>query len=436
MSHPPDTPPSRPGLMAWLRRPRRFRLSVRAVLVTVLLLALALAWPVNRAHTQRAAVLAIRQTGGQAYYDWQCTRDGHPRSAAERRFPHWMNDYCAPETAVWVLDWIGPDYFGNVVSVTLGADAGAAEMAHVARLHHLVRFQSGSRRIGPDQVVHLAGLTDLQEVGMTLDPAVAAAPMADLSRLTKLESLLLSGYSLRDADLAALRRLTGLQDLWIDGPMITDAGLAHLAGLVGLREFSLDHAQVTSAGLIHLRGLRNLSNLRLTHTRVADLTPLADLPQLASLWLADNPITDAGLAPVARIPRLSDLSLNGSAITDAGLATLRLHPSFFQYNHLDLARNRITDASMAALVDLPFVASLRLDRTEITDAGLAVLARGPHFVNLSVAHTAITDAGLDYLDAYLKPAPALHHLDVSGTAVTPARVARLRQARPRVGIDH
>ena len=60
------------------------------------------------------------------------------------------------------------------------------------------------------------------------------------------------------------------------------------------------------------------------HPRItdADLSILADLPNLKDLNLDHAPITDEGLKQIARVPGLQMLSLSETQMTDAGLAEL------------------------------------------------------------------------------------------------------------------
>src|SRR4051794_38588663 len=102
MSTTPDRPVARP----W----RRFlRFSVRGMIVVVLVVGVGLGWLVRLARIaqiQRDAVAAIHEAGGTARYDWE---SGKIRFVSP----------CPPGWPQSLVDLLGIDYFGHVVSVDL-----------------------------------------------------------------------------------------------------------------------------------------------------------------------------------------------------------------------------------------------------------------------------------------------------------------------------
>jgi tetratricopeptide (TPR) repeat protein len=110
-----------------------------------------------------------------------------------------------------------------------------------------------------------------------------AKAVANLSALTQLEHLDLTGCSVTDAGLAQLRLLPNLRGLCLSNcRKITDQGLAHLGVLTRLNKLALAGCSVTDRGLAHLAGLKNLRELdlagcnKITEDGVAAL--MADLP--------------------------------------------------------------------------------------------------------------------------------------------------------------
>jgi hypothetical protein len=99
----------------WWRRPR-VRLSLRALMIVVLLIGGGLGWIVHRADVQREAVAAIVQGGGSVKYDWEWSDlrilpNGALVPAPKKRVPPWRK---------WLIDHLGPDYFGDVKEVYVG----------------------------------------------------------------------------------------------------------------------------------------------------------------------------------------------------------------------------------------------------------------------------------------------------------------------------
>jgi hypothetical protein len=173
---------------------RFFRLSVRALLVLILVIACGLGWVARVIRTggvQRRSVAAIYQAGGWVVYDSAWEQAQNP-SAWKPRWPKAL------------VDRLGADYFANVVFVNLH-DRGTDEV------------------------------------------------LAQVGRLPRLKQLHRPGFVVTDAGLAHLGRLSNLQLLSLDDTQVTDAGLAHLKGLSGLRWLKLTRTKVTDAGVAELR---------------------------------------------------------------------------------------------------------------------------------------------------------------------------------------
>src|SRR5579863_3049030 len=97
------------------RRRARVRVSVGTMMVLVLIIGGGLGWVVRRARIQRLAVAAIQDAGGGVTYDWNAA----PASRALPRRP----PFRAPQSNMkqWLVAQLGPDYFGDVKWVRLGA---------------------------------------------------------------------------------------------------------------------------------------------------------------------------------------------------------------------------------------------------------------------------------------------------------------------------
>jgi hypothetical protein len=202
-------------------------------LILVLVVGGVLGWYVRKAHQQAAAVAAIRKAGGGVFYDveWNLASPGPYRHSwspmqlfdGEFRKRSWLR---------WLVERVGIDYFGNVVSVDLNR-------------------------------------------GRTQDPSqLNDALMVHMASLPGLRLLRLNNSVVTDAGLAHLRGLTNLQDLELLNTRITDAGLVHLEGLSDLRQLNLVNTKVTDAGLEHLKGpgypANRLGLLLVDGTRVTD----------------------------------------------------------------------------------------------------------------------------------------------------------------------
>jgi Leucine-rich repeat (LRR) protein len=419
--------PARPR--SWWRRVP-LRLSLRTLLVVILMLAGVLGWVVHLAHVQGDAVAAIRSGGGQATYNWQLKRLPNGSRRVDPKARPW-----APQ---WLLEAVGPDYFGHVETVQVGRHRRDKVLEHVGRLDQLreIRFIEG---IDLGRVVH-AGLNALPDTGLARfeglgeifvelsSPALDGASFKYLRNHTRLEKLNLpNGTSVTDADLAYLSRLTALTSLSLRDPRITDAGIDSLKNMTRLESLVLSGTQVTGAGLRSLRAMTKLNSLNLNGMPIADLRAIAHLSGLAKLSLSFTPIDDRGLASVTSLVGLVELHLHNTEVSSAGVAYLKDLPKL---RSLSLSNTRVDDEASVVLAKLMSLTDLQLSNTQITDAGLAQLERIPKLATLSVDGTQVSDAGLELLAG----CHALRRLTVRKTKVTRGGLSAFKTARPDVRV--
>ena len=134
-------------------RRRWLRMSVRGLIVLVLLIGVALGWVVRSAHIQRDAVAAIESAGGGVIYDWEAQNGPEASSTG----PWW-----APN---WLMECIGIDYFGHVMSVQcFGSryEAPLVQIQNLGRLEYLILSHS---RVNDAGFAHLSRLTNLKALG-------------------------------------------------------------------------------------------------------------------------------------------------------------------------------------------------------------------------------------------------------------------------------
>ena len=168
-------------------RPRRPRISLRAMLVVVMFLGCWLGWLVHRARVQKAAVDSVERISGEVLYEWQY-KDGNYISGGRSGWPRWL------------VSTLGVDYLDSVVRVIVTQD-------------------------GSDAVLH------------------------EISGLGRLEEVIFTSSSPTDNGLARLGGLTGLRYLDLSKSGVTDAGLSHLGGLTSLRWLIVKNCPVGDTGL-------------------------------------------------------------------------------------------------------------------------------------------------------------------------------------------
>jgi hypothetical protein len=175
--------------MPQLSANRRFRFSLRAVLVAIALAALALGW-VHSVRQEREAAARVQKSnpGAVLLHDAQVTADGELRSAPAR----WH-------------DRFGTQYFARVAGADLMYPTDS-ELAQLARLPNLRRL-------------YLVRAVDVTDAGL-----------AHLEGLQNLKLLVLDDADqVTDAGLRSIGRLKCLARLELDlGRRMTPAGIAQL----------------------------------------------------------------------------------------------------------------------------------------------------------------------------------------------------------------
>jgi Leucine-rich repeat (LRR) protein len=419
------------SLVWWQKLP--LRISVRALMIFVLCLGGLLGWVVHSAQVQREAVAAIRAGGGQVTYDWQLTR----LPGGNEQF----DPTARPKAPKWLLDCLGPDYFGHVDRVQLGPRDPEGVMKHLGQLDRLRRINFFT---GIDfSPLARAGLNSLPNTGLTrfkglvelvttdfAPPPFNGANFKHLRHMARLEYLNLPDkISVIDADLIYLSKLTALVHLRLDDPHVSDAGLVSLKDMTKLTFLGLSNTQVSGAGLTSLRAMSGLEFLDLSQTQVDDLSSIGHLTRLVRLNLARTPIDDAGLAPIAGLTGLNHLQLNGTNVTSVSFATLK-HLTKLQ--SLSLAQAKVGDDGSEAVSELTVLTHLNLSDTQITDNTLARLSALPKLRSLSVDRTAITDRGLATLIRF----QALRVLTARKTKISSTGLKAFRIARPKVRVTN
>lgn len=208
-------------------RRRWLSFSLRALFILTTLAAIGMGVVANRAHRQRAAVMAVKASGGSVYYDWQIETEG--KQASEE-----------PSGPKWLRNWIGDEHFQDVVEVSW------------------------------------AGVRGLE-----------AEDLRWLVDLPKLNKVNLNFTAIDDARLEHLREHPSLRHVWLETCAgVTDQGLAALATLQNLESLSLMGARCSDEGVRrHVPGLRHLayldvSGIEITNATAREFQRLANLQML------------------------------------------------------------------------------------------------------------------------------------------------------------
>ena len=185
-------------------------------------------------------------------------------------------------------------------------DRSLASISKLVQLESLAFSVFDSEGVTKNGVKQLSGLTNLHTLDVKVYPVVtgpADGEMLDLSALTKLNTLTLSGLPLQDADLASLASLHHLEWLVLEGTF-TEEGLRRLRNLPELKLLTIRGITCTADDhLGDLGGLTKLKDLTLSG-RITDAA-LGHLSGLPSIWSfrveTDEPIRPETVARLKQV---------------------------------------------------------------------------------------------------------------------------------------
>ena len=216
---------------------------------------------------------------------------------------------------------------------------------------------------------------------------------------------------------------------WYTNIPLTGKSMRYIAHLTGLRVLELYRTRTTTEGMKHITKMQSLEWLTLPQGLTnKSLSYIAQLKSLKGLSFKENRVTNAGLKRyLLRLTNLEELVLNGEKINDAGLVCLKDLPKL---RCLSLRSGNFTDAGLVYLRDIPTLKILDISWLPITDTGVHHLSGHSGLENLSLYETGVTDRGL----VYLKTMPSLRKLDIGkrnidrqNPAITDAGMVHLAQ---------
>lgn len=302
-----------------LGKKKRWGVTLRVLMVVIVVLAIGIAQPINRARRQKSAVAEIGRQGGHIGYTYNY-------KVEYGNWPPWPSD--DPSVPRWLLRTLGPEYFRSANFVGFSASGPQAQFI--------------------DDLEFLDALPDVRAlhfVGTSFpDDSLRHTKGLDLIRFYAEQT------QIGDEGLAHLANQKNIWDLKLCGGHVTDEGLRHLAGMSKLRHLKLsEFEEITKDGLAAIAHAKDLERLSLANTSIGDagLVHLKGLERLRFLDLRGTRVTDAGLVYLQQLPSLSALHLSGDQITDEGLHYLRSFPAL---SHVGLFQTAVTDSGLAGLL--------------------------------------------------------------------------------------
>lgn len=236
------------------------RISLKTVLLIVAVLCVWLAVFAKKARNQQLAIDRIDELGGIYLYEFE--------EYDAKKNEYFLNPF-GPD---WVYDLIGIDYAGSVISADFSRDEECnpsnddlSVLNNLPDLRGL--FLEKCKQIDDDGLIHLAGLSELEELSLT-------------------------GTNVINNGLRHITSLRELRILDLSNTPLFDSGLKHIGELPNLEFLDLTNTRITKQGLKHLDGLTSLTGLRVPAAiSDEDILPLKlRLPQCqieGSIYLTD-----------------------------------------------------------------------------------------------------------------------------------------------------
>jgi NLR family CARD domain containing 5 len=184
---------------------------------------------------------------------------------------------------------------------------------------------------------------------------------------------------------------------------VTDETTAALQGLRGIRSIDLSvYQEFTAKGMRAITSMPDVTSLSLHGDGLTDETvlPIREMKQLRELSLCFTRLTDAGLSVLAPLLEMRQLNLalnrgnDHRTFTGPGLVHLK---GMKHLEWLNLSETQAGNEGMEHLAGLTALKTLLLEQTRVSDAGLVYLSGLTRLAKLDLSQCAITDAALQNL---------------------------------------
>jgi hypothetical protein len=189
----------------------------------------------------------------------------------------------------------------QLAALGLGHTAiGDLTVERIARLPRLHTVVLSNVRVSPVALARLGALRAIERLYLDQDRVDDQVVVALVPAHEHLRVLHLAATDVSEDSLPALRAFTELEELTL-GDTRMHGGVAELSAWPRLRTLSLIGLDIHDPALVKLAARSSLAVLDLSATEVRDPSPLASLPRLRTLGVAQAPLSAAGVAAVKRM---------------------------------------------------------------------------------------------------------------------------------------
>jgi len=294
-----------------------------------------------------------------------------------------------------------------------------------ANLRHLNTMLPSRNSLG-DVIPHWTKLEKLVVSG----PDIHGEAIAAIAASPSLKDVSIHfAQQLKDQDLVKLQSNNTIRDIKLVQVGITDEGLATLASMPALRTMELDYCKISGKGFAAARR-STMANLAVQASSIDNvgIAEIAKLESLSILGLSTmQGVTDEGLQSLKNAKSITSLHFRDMPLTGAAIAHWASLPKLrFLFFH----KIPLNSTTLADLGNLPQLEYLTLGTCNTTDDALTKLRIPPRLIELVLSSCPLTDASVPTLSKFT----TLKTLDLRGTELTAAGVARLRAALPNVRV--
>jgi hypothetical protein len=165
--------------------------------------------------------------------------------------------------------------------------------------------------------------------------------------------------SANDETLKHITHLTKLRRLLFSGTDVSDAGLKYLAPLKHLTQITGSGTLIKGPGLVYLEGLNELGKLEISRSNFKgfNFDKLPVFKSLHYLSLSQSVVDDTVCTFVGKLPEIRSVDISRNKITDAGIAQLVGAKKLAQLNLCD---TQITPKCLPSLAKLPALAEVKI----------------------------------------------------------------------------
>ena len=223
---------------------------------------------------------------------------------------------------VSIEDWIGVVVGGSpkrVIRLNIGRlDLSGEIPPELSKLSKLEELSMSGNRLSGGIPSELGSLSNLEDLSLSRNRLSGAIP-SELGRLSKLQYLYLSDNSLDGAIPSELGKLTALKSMSLSENELSGAIPIELGNLSSLQYLYLNNNQLSGAIPSELGNLSALRYLHLTRNQLDGAIPpeIGDLTALRYLRLFDNRLTGNIPAELGNLSNLQELYLSKNLLSGA-----------------------------------------------------------------------------------------------------------------------